>query len=114
MQTDNLLVLVDGSSYLFRAYHGLPKLTSRAGEPTGAIKGVVSMLQKLHKDTQPTHIAVIFDAPGKNFRHKLYPEYKSHRPTIDNDLRVQIKPLLQLIKSADPVSRPLPWVPRPS
>ncbi len=99
MKSENSIVLVDGSSYLFRAFHGLPKLTSRAGEPTGAIKGVISMLQKIHKDTQPTHIAVIFDAPGKNFRHKLYPEYKSHRPPIDNDLRVQIKPLLQLIES---------------
>lgn len=93
------LVLVDGSSYLFRAFHGLPKLTSRAGEPTGAIKGVISMIQKLHDEYQPSHIAIIFDAPGKTFRNDIYSEYKAHRPPIDEDLRVQIKPLIQLIES---------------
>lgn len=91
------LILVDGSSYLFRAYHGLPKLMSRSGEPTGAIKGVISMIQKLHDDYQPSHIAIVFDAPGKTFRSAIYPDYKAHRPPIDEDLRVQIKPLLQLI-----------------
>ncbi len=99
MQNTNQLVLVDGSSYLFRAFHGLPKLTSRAGEPTGAIKGVISMIQKLHDEYQPSHIAIIFDAPGKTFRNDIYPEYKAHRPPMDDDLRVQIKPLLQLIES---------------
>ncbi len=96
---DNQLILVDGSSYLFRAYHGLPKLTSRAGEPTGAIKGVISMIQKLHDDYQPSHIAIVFDAPGKTFRSDIYPDYKAHRPPMDDDLRVQIKPLLELIES---------------
>ncbi len=97
--TDNQLILVDGSSYLFRAYHGLPKLTSRSGEPTGAIKGVISMIQKLHDDYQPSHIAIVFDAPGKTFRSDIYAEYKAHRPPIDDELRVQIKPLLELIES---------------
>ncbi len=98
-KNNNQLVLVDGSSYLFRAYHGLPKLTSRAGEPTGAIKGVISMIQKLHDEYQPSHIAIVFDAPGKTFRSDIYPDYKAHRPPIDDDLRVQIKPLIQLIES---------------
>ncbi|MGY0398505.1 MAG: 5'-3' exonuclease, partial [Ostreibacterium sp.] len=99
MQNDNQLILVDGSSYLFRAFHGLPKLISRNGEPTGAIKGVISMIQKLHDEYQSSHIAIIFDAPGKTFRHELYHEYKAHRPPIDEDLRIQIKPLLALIES---------------
>lgn len=99
MNSDNLLVLVDGSSYLFRAFHGLPKLTSRNGEPTGAIHGVISMIRKLSEAYQPSHIAIIFDAPGKTFRHELYDDYKAHRPPIDEDLRVQIKPLMQLIES---------------
>lgn len=98
-KNNNQLILVDGSSYLFRAFHGLPKLTSRAGEPTGAIKGVISMVQKLHDEYQPSHIAIVFDAPGKTFRSDIYPEYKAHRPPIDEDLRVQIKPLIQLIES---------------
>lgn len=98
-KNNNQLILVDGSSYLFRAFHGLPKLTSRAGEPTGAIKGVISMIQKLHDDYQPSHIAIVFDAPGKTFRSDIFPEYKAHRPPMDDDLRVQIKPLIQLIES---------------
>jgi len=99
MQDNNQLILVDGSSYLFRAFHGLPKLTSRAGEPTGAIKGVISMIQKLHEQCQPSHIAIVFDAPGKTFRHQIYDQYKATRPPIETDLRVQIRPLLQLIES---------------
>ncbi|MBS9777371.1 MAG: DNA polymerase I [Gammaproteobacteria bacterium] len=99
MQNTNQLVLVDGSSYLFRAYHGLPKLMSRNGEPTGAIKGVISMIQKLHDEYQPSHIAIVFDAPGKTFRSDIYEDYKAHRPPMDDELRVQIKPLLQLIES---------------
>lgn len=99
MKSDNLIVLVDGSSYLFRAFHGLPKLTSRNGEPTGAIHGVISMIRKLTEEYRPSHIAIVFDAPGKTFRHEMYSEYKAHRPPIDEDLRVQIKPLLQLIES---------------
>lgn len=93
------LVLVDGSSYLFRAFHGMPKLESSKGEPTGAIKGVISMIQKLHEDYQPSHIAIVFDASGKTFRHEIYADYKANRPPMDDDLRVQIKPLLQLIEA---------------
>lgn len=92
-------IIIDGSSYLFRAYHGLPALTNQAGEPTGAIFGVVNMLKKVLQDYQPGRIAVVFDAKGKTFRHQLYPEYKSHRPPMPNDLRVQIEPLHDIIRA---------------
>lgn len=92
-------ILVDGSSYLFRAFHALPPLTTASGQPTGAIKGVVNMLQKLLNTYQPTQIAVIFDAKGPTFRHELYSEYKANRPPMPDDLRVQIEPLHQLIKA---------------
>ena len=75
------LVLVDGSSYLFRAYHGLPQLKSPSGHPTGAIYGVLNMLRKLVKDEQPDRVAVVFDAKGKTFRNDIYPEYKANRPS---------------------------------
>jgi DNA polymerase-1 len=73
-------ILVDGSSYLYRAFHALPPLTTKTGQPTGAIKGVINMLQKLIKTYAPTHIAVVFDAPGGTFRDAIYPEYKANRP----------------------------------
>ena len=92
------LILVDGSSYLYRAFHALPPLTSSKGQPTGAIKGVVAMLKKLVEDYQPEHIAVVFDAKGKTFRDELYPEYKANRPPMPDDLKVQIKPLHLLIE----------------
>jgi DNA polymerase-1 len=92
------LVLVDGSSYLFRAYHGLPPLTHNQ-HPTGAIYGVLNMLRKLIKDEQPDKIGVVFDAKGKTFRNDLYPEYKANRPPMPDDLRVQIEPLHQIIKA---------------
>ena len=92
------LVLIDGSSYLFRAYHGLPPLTHN-GEPTGAIYGVLNMLRKLITDEQPDYIAVVFDAKGKTFRNDIYPEYKANRPPMPDDLRVQIEPLHQIIKA---------------
>ena len=92
------LVLIDGSSYLFRAYHGLPPLTHN-GEPTGAIFGVLNMLRKLITDEQPDYIAVVFDAKGKTFRNDIYPEYKANRPPMPDDLRVQIEPLHQIIKA---------------
>ena len=92
-------ILVDGSSYLFRAFHALPPLTTASGQPTGAIKGVVNMLQKLLNTYQPTQIAVIFDAKGPTFRHELYSEYKANRPPMPDDLRIQIEPLHQLIKA---------------
>ena len=93
------LVLVDGSSFLFRAYHAVPPLTSPEGTPTNAIYGVSNMLRKLMTDHPTDYIGVIFDAPGKNFRHDLYDQYKAHRPPMPDDLRVQIEPLHQLIKA---------------
>ncbi len=92
------LVLVDGSSYLFRAFHGLPPLSSQ-GHPTGAIYGVLNMLRKLMQDEQPDYIAVVFDAKGKTFRNDIYPEYKANRPPMPDDLRVQIEPLHDIIRA---------------
>ena len=94
---EKLLVLVDGSYYLFRAYHAMGRLTNAAGEHTGAIYGVINMLRKLIKDEQPDYFAVIFDAKGKSFRHDLYPEYKANRPPIPEELACQIKPLHEVI-----------------
>lgn len=98
-EKQNKLLLVDGSSYLFRAYHGLPQLTSPSGHPTGAIYGVLNMLRKLLKDEQPDRVAVVFDAKGKTFRNDIYPEYKANRPPMPDDLRVQIEPLHQIIEA---------------
>jgi DNA polymerase-1 len=98
-ESPNRLLLVDGSSYLYRAYHGLPKLTSRSGEPTGAITGVVNMLRSLIREEKPSHMAVIFDAPGKTFRHQLYDQYKANRPPMEEALRSQIEPLHQIIRA---------------
>lgn len=92
-----LLVLIDGSSYLHRAFHALPPLTTSKGEPTGAIYGVISMIKKLLSDYKLDYIAVVFDAKGKNFRHEMYPEYKATRPPMEADLKVQIKPLHEII-----------------
>lgn len=97
--TDKPLVLVDGSSYLFRAFHALPPLTNAHGEPTGAMHGVLNMLDKLRKDYAPEHMAVVFDAPGKTFRDALYPHYKAHRPPMPEELRSQIEPLLAMIRA---------------
>ena len=91
------LILVDGSSYLFRAFHALPPLTSSSGQPTGAIYGVISMLKKLVTEYQPEHMAVVFDAKGKTFRNDLYKEYKAHRPPMPDELRSQIDPIHQLV-----------------
>ncbi len=91
------LVLVDGSSYLFRAYHGLPPLTSPSGHATGAMYGVLNMLRKLVNDEQPDRIAVVFDPRGKTFRNDIYPEYKANRPPMPDDLREQIEPLHEII-----------------
>ena len=92
-------ILVDGSSYLFRAFHALPPLTNSKGEPTGATVGVINMLRKLIADYGPTHIAVVFDAPGKTFRDALYPEYKANRPPMPEELREQIQPTLDIIRA---------------
>ena len=93
------LVLVDASSYLFRAYHALPKLTNSKGEATGALIGVLNMLRKLREDFRPEFMAVIFDAPGKTFRDDLFPAYKAHRPPMPEDLREQIEPLHAIIQA---------------
>ncbi|MDO8845700.1 DNA polymerase I [Methylicorpusculum sp.] len=98
-QQSPYLVLIDGSSFLFRAYHAVPPLTSPQGLPTNAIYGVTNMLRKLMNDYPTEYIAVIFDAPGKTFRHDLYDQYKAHRPPMPDDLRVQIEPLHRLIQS---------------
>ncbi len=87
------LVLVDGSSYLYRAFHALPPFTNSRGEPTGAVYGVINMLQKFLKDHDPPRIAVVFDAPGKTFRDELFAEYKAHRPPMPDDMVRQIEPL---------------------
>jgi DNA polymerase-1 len=93
------LILVDGSSYLFRAYHSPPHLTNSRGEATGAIYGVVNMLKSLLRQYQPTQMAVIFDAKGPTFRNEMYNEYKANRPPMPDDLRSQIEPLHRIIEA---------------
>ena len=95
----NPLVLVDGSSYLYRAFHAFPPLTNAAGEPTGAMYGVLNMLKSLISQVQPSHIAVVFDAKGKTFRDEMFEQYKSHRPPMPDDLRKQIQPLHDMIRA---------------
>jgi DNA polymerase-1 len=91
------LLLVDGSSYLYRAFHALPDLRNRQGEPTGAIYGVLNMLRKLHKDVRADYSACVFDAKGKTFRDDLYAEYKANRPPMPDDLSQQTQPLCEAI-----------------
>ena len=93
------IVLVDGSSYLFRAFHAMPSLTTSDGEPTGAIRGVVNMLRRLRADWPSEYFAVIFDAPGKTFRDDWYPEYKANRPPMPDELRSQIEPLHRIVRA---------------
>lgn len=95
----NPLVLVDGSSYLYRAFHAFPPLTNSAGEPTGAMYGVLNMLKSLISQVQPSHLAVVFDAKGKTFRDEMFEQYKSHRPPMPDDLRKQIQPLHDIIRA---------------
>lgn len=96
---ENPLILVDGSSYLYRAYYAFPPLTNSAGEPTGAMYGMLNMLCSLLLQYHPSHVAVVFDAKGKTFRDELFAEYKSHRPPMPDDLRTQIEPLHKMIKA---------------
>lgn len=96
---ENPLILVDGSSYIYRAYHAFPPLTNSAGEPTGAMYGVLNMLKSLLLQYKPSHAAVVFDAKGKTFRDELFEDYKSHRPPMPDDLRAQIEPLHQMVKA---------------
>jgi DNA polymerase-1 len=93
------LVLIDGSSYLYRAYHALPNLTNSAGEPTGALHGVLSMINKLVREQPSAHVAVVFDAPGKTFRDEMYADYKATRPPMPDDLRSQVEPILDAVQS---------------
>jgi DNA polymerase-1 len=93
------LVLVDGSSYLYRAFHALPPLSNSKGEPTGAVLGVLNMLAKLVKEHDPPQIAVVFDAPGRTFRDDLFAEYKAHREPMPDDLRAQVEPLIAAVEA---------------
>src|SRR5690606_12983255 len=93
------VILVDGSSYLYRAFHALPMLTTSDHRNTGAIRGVASMLRKLLKDYQPEHMAVVFDAKGKTFRDELFEQYKAQRPPMPDELRAQVEPLYALIRA---------------
>ena len=93
------LVLVDGSSYLYRAYHALPPLTNSKGSPTGAVKGVINMLRRLIKDYPQSQITVVFDAKGKTFRDEIYADYKAHRPPMPDDLRPQVQPIFDIVQA---------------
>ena len=93
------LVLVDGSSYLYRAYHALPPLTNSKGQPTGAVKGVTNMMRRLLKDYPNSPIAVIFDAKGKTFRDEMFAEYKANRPPMPDDLRPQVQPIHDIVEA---------------
>ncbi|WP_417520542.1 DNA polymerase I [Marinobacter sp.] len=93
------VVLVDGSSYLFRAYHALPPLTTSKNHPTGAIKGVIAMIRRLEQDFPGSKLVVVFDAKGKTFRHDLYEDYKANRPPMPEDLAIQIEPIHQMVKA---------------
>ena len=99
MSTSPDLVLVDGSSYVYRAFHALPPLSNSRGEPTGALLGVLNMLLKFLKEYQPKRIAIVFDAPGKTFRDEIFAEYKAHRTPMPDDLRAQIEPLLTILRA---------------
>ncbi len=93
------LVLVDGSSYLYRAFHALPPLTNSRGEPTGAVLGVLNMLHRMLREQDPALVAVVFDAPGRTFRDELFAEYKAHRPPMPDDLRAQVEPLVAAVEA---------------
>jgi len=93
------LVLVDGSSYLYRAFHALPPLTNSKGQATGAVKGVINMLRRMDRDYPGSIVVVIFDAKGKTFRDDIYPEYKAHRPPMPDELRTQIEPIHNIIRA---------------
>src|SRR5512145_179020 len=96
--SDKIMLLVDGSSYLYRAYHALPDLRSPDGFPTGAIHGMVAMLKRAIQDVNPEHAACVFDAKGDTFRNEWYPEYKAQRAPMPDDLRLQIEPIHEVVK----------------
>src|SRR5690606_25107722 len=93
------LILVDGSSYLYRAFFALPPLNNSRGEPTGAVFGVINMLQRYVRERPDNCVVVVFDAPGKTFRDQLFAEYKSHRPPMPDDMRSQTEPLLEAVQA---------------
>ena len=93
------LYLIDGSSFMYRAFHALPPLTNAAGEPTGALFGVVNMIRKVMKEDKPEHLAFVFDASGPTFRDEMYADYKANRPPMPDDLRLQIEPLLKIVEA---------------
>ncbi|MDA0360018.1 MAG: DNA polymerase I [Proteobacteria bacterium] len=93
------LLLIDGSSYLYRAFHAMPDFRNKADEPTGAIYGVINMLKRAQHDIKPDYVACIFDAKGKTFRDEIYPKYKANRPSMPEDLRAQIEPLHECIEA---------------
>jgi len=93
------LILVDGSSYLFRAFHALPPLVNSRGAPTGAVKGVINMIRSLIKGYPHSRIAIVFDAKGKTFRNEIYSEYKAHRPPMPDELRCQIEPIHEIVRA---------------
>ncbi len=93
------IILVDGSSYLYRAFHALPPLTNSAGQATGAVKGVISMLRRLHKDYPDSPVAVVFDAKGKTFRDEMFAQYKAQRPPMPDELREQVEPIHEIVKA---------------
>ena len=99
MASPNPLILVDGSSYLFRAFHALPPLVNSKGQPTGAVKGVISMIRSLQKQYPDSPVAIVFDAKGSTFRNEIYEDYKAHRPPMPDDLRSQIDPIHQIVKA---------------
>ena len=93
------IVLVDGSSYVYRAFHALPPLTNSKGQATGAVKGVINMLRRLCKDYPDSPVAVVFDAKGKTFRDDMFPDYKANRPPMPDELREQIEPIHEIVKA---------------
>ena len=99
MTTEKKLILVDGSSYLFRAFHALPPLVNSQGQATGAVKGVINMIRSLIKSHPDANIAIVFDAKGKTFRNEIYSEYKAHRPPMPDELRDQIRPIQDIIRA---------------
>jgi DNA polymerase-1 len=99
MSAERILLLVDGSSYLYRAFHALPDLRTRDGQPTGAIRGVITMLQKLRREVPAQYLGCVFDAKGKTFRDEIYPEYKANRAAMPDDLSAQIEPLHECVRA---------------
>ena len=93
------IFVIDGSSYLYRAYHAMPPLSTSSGQPTGAVKGVTNMLMNLKKDSEGSSIIVVFDAKGKTFRSDIYSEYKANRPPMPDELKVQIAPIHRIVQA---------------